>query len=79
MKKFILFVFFFSWFHQYGQIIEVAHGKLELYKDFPSQYVKPRDIAVWLPENYSQKKRIGTLCTRRIATSTNFKSKPNRR
>jgi enterochelin esterase-like enzyme len=61
MKKFILFVFFFSWFHQYGQIIEVAHGKLELYKDFPSQYVKPRDIAVWLPENYSQKKKFSVL------------------
>lgn len=61
MKKYILFVLLINFLHSNAQVFEVSDGKLELYKDFPSKYVKPREIAVWLPENYSPKKKFSVL------------------
>lgn len=32
---------------------QVSSGKLELYPDFKSQYIKSRNVAVWLPDGYT--------------------------
>lgn len=36
-------------------------GKIDLYEDFPSKFVKARNVEVWLPENYSIKKKYAVL------------------
>jgi hypothetical protein len=36
-----------------AQIPKVSSGKIERISDFKSQFVTPRNIDVWLPENYS--------------------------
>ena len=36
-------------------------GKIQRVENFPSNYVKPRNIDVWLPENYSPEKKYSVL------------------
>lgn len=40
---------------------QVSRGKLEVYKDLPSQYVTSRTIEVWLPEGYNSKTKYAVL------------------
>jgi predicted alpha/beta superfamily hydrolase len=40
---------------------QVSRGKLEVYKDLPSQYVTSRTIEVWLPEGYNSKTKYSVL------------------
>ena len=37
--------------------IQLSNGTLERIKNFPSKFVKPRNVDVWLPENYSKIKK----------------------
>ena len=37
---------------------QVSTGSLEFYPDFASQYITPRNVAVWLPDGYS----VGDSC-----------------
>lgn len=39
----------------------VANGKLIAYDQFQSQLIKPRNVAVWLPENYDSNKKYSVL------------------
>ncbi|TMM31512.1 alpha/beta hydrolase [Polaribacter aestuariivivens] len=39
----------------------LAGGKLIRVKDFPSENISPRPVDVWLPENYSSKKKYAVL------------------
>lgn len=39
----------------------VSKGKLLEYPQFKSEYVSPRDIWVWVPEDYSPKKKYDVL------------------
>jgi Na+/pantothenate symporter len=41
-----------------AQIPKVSSGKIERISDFKSQFVTPRNIDVWLPENYSTSKNM---------------------
>lgn len=34
--------------------VQVTTGTLEVYPDFPSKYVEPRMVSVWLPEGYQK-------------------------
>lgn len=36
-------------------------GKIQRVENFPSNYVKPRNVDVWLPENYSPEKKYSVL------------------
>lgn len=36
-------------------------GKIQRVENFPSNYVKPRNVDVWLPENYSPDKKYAVL------------------
>ena len=40
---------------------KVASGKLERMESFKSNYITPRNIDVWLPENYSSSKKYCVL------------------
>jgi len=39
----------------------LASGKLIRVDSFPSQYIQPRPVDVWLPENYSENKKYAVL------------------
>ncbi|SCX79821.1 Putative esterase [Flavobacterium caeni] len=44
-----------------AQDIKVVSGRLERHPEFKSQYVAARDVAVWLPDGYSQKETYDVL------------------
>ena len=39
----------------------VSSGKLVEFKNFNSKYVKPRDVNVWVPSDYSRDKKYSVL------------------
>ncbi len=41
--------------------IPVQRGQLIRYTNFPSVHIQPRNVDVWLPENYSDKKKYAVL------------------
>ncbi|EDP96604.1 alpha/beta hydrolase-fold protein [Kordia algicida OT-1] len=41
--------------------VKLAAGKLMRVVDFPSEYIRPRNVDVWLPENYSSDKKYNVL------------------
>lgn len=41
--------------------VKLASGKLMRISDFPSNYIRPRNVDVWLPENYSKNKKYSVL------------------
>ncbi|WP_298509267.1 alpha/beta hydrolase-fold protein [uncultured Kordia sp.] len=41
--------------------VTLASGKLMRVVDFPSNYIRPRNVDVWLPENYSKEKKYNVL------------------
>lgn len=40
---------------------KLASGKLLRVEDFPSEYIKPRPVDIWLPEDYSENKKYNVL------------------
>jgi enterochelin esterase-like enzyme len=44
-----------------GQMPRLASGKLVRHTDFPTKYVTPRTVDVWLPNGYSRKKKYPVL------------------
>ena len=40
---------------------KLAAGKLLRVEDFPSEYIKPRPVDIWLPEDYSEDKKYSVL------------------
>lgn len=51
---------------RYREVIEqsipsVQNGSIDRYTDFPSQYIQPRNVDVWLPENYSPNKKYSVI------------------
>ncbi len=36
-------------------------GRIDVYENFPSKYISTRNVEVWLPENYSLKKKYAVL------------------
>ena len=41
--------------------LTLAEGALFRLNDFPSEYIKPRPVDVWVPENYSEEKKYAVL------------------
>ena len=52
-------VFLFLEKRRTGKDPRVSSGTLEFHKDFPSKYVTPRTVSVWLPDGY----RAGEECS----------------
>ena len=44
-----------------GQTYAQVVGKIEHFRDFPSSLIKPRNVDVWLPEDYNQKEKYAVL------------------
>lgn len=63
MKKYILnFAFLLISSCVFSQYIpKVSSGKIERIADFKSEFVTPRNIDVWLPDNYSDSKKYSVL------------------
>jgi len=61
MKKILLVASLLCVLFVFGQKINVAAGNIEVYANFPSKFVSPRNISVWLPENYYPKKKYAVL------------------
>lgn len=53
MKHFFLCLFMLIMHNGFSQIPQVTTGTLKHFPDFPSQYVNPRNVDVWLPEGYN--------------------------
>lgn len=62
MKK-ISFILFFclSLTISHAQKINVKYGIVELYENFASANVQPRNVGIWLPQHYSPKKKYAVL------------------
>jgi predicted alpha/beta superfamily hydrolase len=45
----------------WAQLARPSSGKIIRYENFSSVYVRPRNIDVWLPENYSRDKKYAVL------------------
>jgi predicted alpha/beta superfamily hydrolase len=61
-SKLVLFSFgFFLHDTVYAQLPVPAQGKIIRHESFPSAYVEPRNVDVWLPDNYSPKKKYAVL------------------
>lgn len=45
----------------YSQKINVKYGIVDVYENFKSTKVSPRNISVWLPQNYTPKKKYAVL------------------
>jgi enterochelin esterase-like enzyme len=61
LKFALIFFFLASGLYPKAQIPQPSKGSITRYKNFPSAYVQPRNIDVWLPEGYSNKKSYGVL------------------
>ena len=61
MYRFLLIVVVALFSIVQAQIPKVSSGKIERISDFKSQFVTPRNIDVWLPENYSASKKYAVL------------------
>ncbi|RAR51012.1 alpha/beta hydrolase [Flavobacterium lacus] len=62
MKKIIFFALFYFCFSMVNaQKITAKYGIVELYEKFASAHVQPRNVGVWLPQNYSSKKKYAVL------------------
>lgn len=59
-----IFLFFISCsftIQMVAQIPKVSNGKIQRFENFSSKYVVPRNIDVWLPEDYSPSKKYAVL------------------
>ena len=66
MKTFIVITFLLvtitlDLFAQHPAPIQLASGKAIRYESYPSQYVTPRNIDVWLPDGYSEQNSYAVL------------------
>lgn len=63
MKNTLFLLLFFLSFNSTikAQKINARYGIVEVYENFASTNVPPRNIGVWLPQNYSPKKKYAVL------------------
>lgn len=62
MKTMLPFFFFLSMHFAYAQEIpEVSFGTIQRFDSLPSKYVAPRNVDVWLPEDYTVEKKYDVL------------------
>ncbi len=45
----------------YGQLPKVSSGKVVRVENFQSKYIAPRNVDIWLPQDYSSKKKYAVL------------------
>lgn len=57
----ILFILLSSSFNVYAQLPQVSAGSIERLTSFPSAFVPPRNIDIWLPAGYDKQQRYAVL------------------
>ena len=60
-KTIVLYFFLFCSLQINAQVTQVSAGNIEIYQNFSSTFVAPRNVSVWLPENYYPKKKYAVL------------------
>ena len=60
MKKIFILIYTFSMI-THAQNVKVTSGKIQRFENFKSQFVDPRNVDVWLPDGYSDKKKYAVL------------------
>ncbi len=61
---FILVIFIVSGCSKFTTVetnLKLSSGKVERFENFPSKFVTPRNVDVWLPEDYSSKNRYAVI------------------
>jgi enterochelin esterase-like enzyme len=62
MKKLIcLIIAFFGVLFAFSQEVHLSSGTLKRFEKFPSRYVDPRTVDVWLPDGYSTGKKYAVI------------------
>ncbi|MBN2639910.1 MAG: hypothetical protein JXR65_12580 [Bacteroidales bacterium] len=54
-------IFIFSSMMIFAQVPKVPYGTIKHIEDFPSKYVTPRNVDIWLPDGYSPDKKYDVL------------------
>ncbi len=57
----IFFTSLFSFAALFGQQAQVSSGSLKHFENVPSRFVEARNVDVWLPDGYSNKKKYAVL------------------
>ena len=57
----ILFILLSSSFNVYAQLPQVSAGSIERLTSYPSAFVPPRNIDIWLPADYDKQQRYAVL------------------
>ncbi len=57
----ILFILLSSSFNVYTQLPQVSAGSIERLTSYPSAFVPPRNIDIWLPADYDKQQRYAVL------------------
>lgn len=60
-RNLVFLSFCLCWLNSSCQQITVSSGKIDNYPNFASKNVEPRDVMVWLPENYDGKKKFAVI------------------
>jgi predicted alpha/beta superfamily hydrolase len=58
--SFLISIFLLS-YNTFSQVPHPSSGTIKQFVNFPSRYVEPRNVDVWLPENYSPAKNYAVL------------------
>ena len=61
ISLFLIILFFYYKILNKEIVIDVKSSQYILYENFPSLYVEPRNIEVWLPSQYNSNKRLSVL------------------
>ncbi|MCY7410587.1 MAG: hypothetical protein LH473_09955, partial [Chitinophagales bacterium] len=61
MKIFSIMLLIVFPFASVAQQVKVSTGSIKNFASFPSKFVDPRNVDVWLPDNYSTKKKYAVL------------------
>lgn len=61
MNKILTFLCLLFFYQSMAQMPTTSNGKIDRVENFSSKYVAARNIDVWLPANYTKKKKYAVL------------------
>ncbi len=61
IKHLITYFLIFFWLQSLAQLPKVVTGTLKRIDSFPSKYITPRNVDVWLPDGYTSNKKYAVL------------------
>jgi enterochelin esterase-like enzyme len=61
MKRSLIVIFLLFQGMAFGQVPKVSYGRIEQIVNFPSRFVEPRTIDIWLPPGYSKNRKYAVL------------------